>query len=469
MKLSHPIEKRGIFWLPENPEKQFWGSLGISKNGEIILEMNYLSDDSDHKITGNERMNSDEMSNLIISGIIDQESVTLYRSKMTERNHEVIHGVSNIIIHIDFALFGFDYKNNEEIMLSSMQLSVEGLREWLFISGISTQHDYESKNYTINSKPLSSISIGKHKNFDLRITFGRNFNRTRFDVSITQEAYFCLTSNKLRPLDDFLDMIHKVRSFLCLAIDRIISIKSITSYSIAKLMKIQNDEIHRPIKTYYRSFPFSTEVISIHRYGMLFSYSDIHDKLDHAIKKWIESYDLIEPVFRLYFASSAMFDRYSPERFLLLVRAVEVFHRRNFDGQRFSDEEFKKVVDNILSNVSEEPELHSFFSHKMQYANEISLSKRIKQIILPFENLFGSKRQMKSFLRNVTDTRNYLTHYNPNLEDRAVTKGRDIYKLCVKLEALIQLHFLKLMGMDVESIENIARKNNHFRHKLGLD
>ena len=52
MKLSNSIEKVGFFWLPENPKIKFPGTLNISENAEITLEINYLLDDSDHQITG---------------------------------------------------------------------------------------------------------------------------------------------------------------------------------------------------------------------------------------------------------------------------------------------------------------------------------------------------------------------------------------------------------------------------------
>ena len=417
-------------------------------------------------------MDINEISNLIISGIIDQENVTLYKSKMTKTNHEIIYGVSNIIIHIDFALFGFDYKNKEEIMLSSMKLSIEGLREWLFMSGVSTQHDNESRNYTINSEPLSSISIGNYENFDLKISFGRNFNRSRFDVSITQEAYFSLTSEKLRPLDNFLDMIYKIRSFLCFAIDRMVSIKSIISYSTDKLMKIQNDDIPRPIKIYYKSFPSSNEIINIHRYGMFFSYFDIQDRFSNVMKKWIESYNKIESVFNLYFTSLSMFNTYSPERFLLLVRGIEVFHRKvsEIDGKKYPSSKFQNMKNCILSKFPESSEMRLLLEERLMFANEISLRQRITKMIQPFKDLYGlnTQQEIDSFVGSIVNTRNYFTHYGRKPQN-TIDKGQDVYKLCIKMEALLQLCFLKLIGMDVESIETIVSKNHHLRHKLDLD
>lgn len=469
MKLSKSIKKTGFFWLPESPETRLPGILSISETGEIVLEINYLSDNSKHRITGSDGIDWNEL--VIISGIVENEDITLYKTIMIKQNHHVplSYGVSNIIFHVHFALFGFEYKNEKEIMLSSMKVSIEGLKEWLFLYGISTQNDYEAKNYIISSEPFPGISMGNHDNFDLGINFDISFNQTRFDVNITQEAYFCLTSEKLRPLDDFLDMIYKVRTFLCFAIDRMVSIQSIISYSNDKLIKIQDNSICRPIQIYYKSFSSSNEITNIHRHGMLFPCSHIDDKFDRIIKKWLDSYNIIEPVFRLYFASSSMFNTYSSERFLLLVRAMEVFHRRNFDSQRFPDQEFENILQVIVSNFSEDTKLKSFVSDKMQFANEVSLRKRIKEIIYPFQNLFKSKKQIKSFVEKVTNTRNYLTHYSHSLENKAAIEGEDMYKLCIKIEALLQLHFLQLIGLNTETIQTIAKNNHHLRHKLDLD
>ena len=469
MKLSESIKRTGFFWLPEAPETRLPGVLSISETGEIVLEISYLSDDSKHRITGSDRIDWDEV--VIISGIVDNEDITLYKTGMIKQNYHVplSYGVSNIIFHVHFALFGFDYKNEKEIMLSSMKVSIEGLREWLFLSGINTQNDYEARNYTISSEPLSSISMGNHDNFDLEITFGRSFNRTRFDVSITQEAYFRLTSLQLRPLNDFLDMIYKIRSFLCFAIDRMISIQSIISYSTDKLMKIQDDSIPRPIKIYYKSSSFFDEIINIHRYGMLFSYSDIRDRFDCVIKKWLESYNVIEPVFRLYFASSSMFNTYSPERFLLLVRSVEVFHRKNFKdrSKKYPRSKFKRIKNCILSKFSDSPEIEFLLKNVLMHANEITLKERVVQMIHPFQTLYDLD-DLEVFTANITNTRNYLTHYG-NKPKNITTKGEDIYKLCIKLEALLQLHFLKLIGMDMKTINIIVSQNHHLRHKLDLD
>ena len=90
------------------------------------------------------------------------------------------------------------------------------------------------------------------------------------------------------------------------------------------------------------------------------------------------------------------------------------------------------------------------------------------------KDLFGNAKERKSFIRKVVDTRNYFTHYDIGLENQALSgkKLGDLEKLDrlhLKLKALLQLHFLKLIGMDIKSIKSIANENYAFRNKLGRE
>ena len=471
MKLSNSIEKVGFFWLPENPDMKFPGILNISENGQITLEISYLSDHSNHKIIGyryNETDN-DELWDIIIAGVIDQEDITLYKSRMI-KEIDRIDGVSNMIFDISFALFGFEYENEEKIMLSKMKFSTEGLQEWLSVSGFNVRHDNKAKSSAVRYELPSNIPIGYYEGFDLKIAFGFNSNRNPFETKITQTGYFYLSSKELRPLGDFLNMIHKIHNFLCFAIDQIVCINHITSYSSKK--SYESDGRLVPIEMFYKSFPFSLRPTNIHKYDKLFSYYDIQGRFSNIMKKWIESYNNIEAVFNLYFTSLSMFNTYSSERFLLLVRGIEVFHRKvsEIDGKKYPSQKFQNMKNCILSKFPESSEIQLLLKEILMFANQISLRQRITKMIEPFKDLYGlnTQEEIESFVGSFVNTRNYLTHYGRRSKNVA-TKGEDIYELCIKLEALLQLHFLKLLDMDVESIEIIARNNNHLRHKLDLD
>jgi len=65
------------------------------------------------------------------------------------------------------------------------------------------------------------------------------------------------------------------------------------------------------------------------------------------------------------------------------------------------------------------------------------------------------------------DTRNYLTHYDPKSEHKSAD-GMPLYVLCEKMEALLQLHFLKTLSFSDEQIEAVCVGPQALKDKLNL-
>lgn len=54
------------------------------------------------------------------------------------------------------------------------------------------------------------------------------------------------------------------------------------------------------------------------------------------------------------------------------------------------------------------------------YIFKDKLGKRIKNIIESFKELLGRSKERSKLIRNIVDTRNYLTHYCEDLESISV-------------------------------------------------
>ncbi|HGJ5876749.1 MAG TPA: HEPN domain-containing protein [Arsenophonus sp.] len=61
--------------------------------------------------------------------------------------------------------------------------------------------------------------------------------------------------------------------------------------------------------------------------------------------------------------------------------------------------------------------------------------------------------------------RNYLTHYSEYLEGEFV-KGRELWILCFKMEAIFNLHFLNVIGFTVEEVEKVVENYHPLKRKL---
>jgi len=99
------------------------------------------------------------------------------------------------------------------------------------------------------------------------------------------------------------------------------------------------------------------------------------------------------------------------------------------------------------------------------YSNELNLRARLKQIVKSFETFYGSSKNCKSFINQIVNTRNYLTHYDINLKSSACS-GAHLFDLCMKMECLFQLHFMKEIGFSNEQIGAVVENNYKFKQKL---
>jgi len=58
-----------------------------------------------------------------------------------------------------------------------------------------------------------------------------------------------------------------------------------------------------------------------------------------------------------------------------------------------------------------------------------------------------------------------LTHYNENLSELSAT-GAELWNLCVKMEVIFKLHFLKVVGFTSDEISSVIENHYPMKHML---
>ena len=451
MRLSKKFEKSGYFWLPIKQEEKLPGTLRISESGEAELEILGVFEDQG-------KIFNEEAKIERINGVVeDGKLVTLDNCFYKKRNIS-FGDISKSIVYVNFVFIGVQYKDEEKARFSSLKFSVEGLDEWLSVSGIKTEYDWESKSASINFRPPEEIPIRLTENIDLLFTFGwtlPSFGNIT-EARITQKAYIKLVSKKLVPLQDFISLAFKLNNFLCFAVDKIVTIDSVVAYSYELKQKLKDDkEYEIPIEIYYPTLPFSETIPKIQLHIMLFRYGDVADNIQKILVRWLDAYKRIEPAFNLYFGSKSGVHKYINGKFLSLAQGIETFHRRTSDETYMSDAEFNNIIETLVASCPEGK--RRWLDDRLIYSNELSLRKRLKQISDPFGSLLGSSRERKTLINRIVATRNYLTHYDKNLKKKACS-GLHLWNVCLKMEYLFQLLFLREVGFSEHHIMTIAKR-----------
>ena len=329
MRLSKPTEKTGYFWLPENTEKKLPGVLRISESGEVTLEVFGLSEDHHSSRPFDEIpfFSGEEAGNRIVGIVEENEFITLDQCQRVDLPLP-FPGLRmwKSAFYARFAFIGFAVESGEDIAFSRIDFSVEGLDEWLGISGIHTDYNWKAKSTSVQFALPDEIAFQLSNGIEMKIGFiGKPPSRPAItEARITQKAYISLASAELQPLDDFLPLLLKIHTFLSFAIDKPVSLKSVTGYSTEitrEFHKGQKSKI--PIKIYYQSLPRSEAKSEIKQSDMLFLYRDVENQLEEIINRWLKNYEISEPAFNLYFTYQFDSQKFQDVNFLLLAQGIE--------------------------------------------------------------------------------------------------------------------------------------------------
>jgi len=474
VRIKEEFKKSGYFWLPSAPDKKFPGTLSISDGGIIDLEIVELfesvgSDSINWGSFDSEALNWEpafynNFKRLV--GHIETDEVTLDDSKFKEGFPNRKTGLSRSLLRVGRAFTGIKYGENEIPRFKILVFSVDGIDEWIGQADIDVEKRVQGQHIAFQHP--EPVSFNLPNGMELSITFNqeRSGSMSPREERITQRTYFKLISQDARELNDFISIVEKVINFLCFAIGDIVCLDNMSatvdgSFQEALFQNFVRDETRMlPIGIYYLSQFYSKDKPRI-GFTKLFEFEQIQDDAEGIICNWINALEKINPAFNLYFLATMGTQPSFEAKFLTLVTGLEIYHRRTSDEKEMGEAKFEELVKNLIENCP--PGNRVWLEGRLKFANEIVLRKRIKTLIEPFKGLFGNKKKRKKLINRIVDTRNYLTHYDPELESRAA-KGWDLQVLCQKVEVLFQLHFLQLMGFSETDMNAII--DRHIRMKL---
>ena len=472
MRLSDPIDKPGFFWLPNRPKQHYPGTLHVSESGEITLRIVHRPAAVDSQLLhGNSPLGEDPPR---ILGIVDNNPITLEKCVAADDPFyflRVTEGyVSESKFRVGAAFVGASFVADEPVAFSRLDFSLENLNEWFSISGFRPRikSDSGKAHWSLHYTQPDGISITLPDGIQLQFVFSPSFSLPDYKVSqlssmISQRMHVSLVSDELLTVERFFVILHRIHTYLCLVMSKIVAIEWVKGYSRNKL-----DKWNREVATdifYHSQLQGQRQDIHVSK---TFGYNDISSDFEETLLRWLADYETIHPAVDLYLSSKIGAHKYLNGVFLSLIQGLETLHRRTTDDTEMKPDDFEQLRSTIIDAIPSDK--RKFVESRLTYANEISLRKRLKRLIDPFGDLFGTSSEIKSLVRDIVDVRNYLTHHDKKLEDRAKRIGdNELHKMCLKLDALFQLHFLKLTGMDADRIRSMARGNRVLRHRLALD
>jgi hypothetical protein len=458
------FEYNGIWWLPENPDNKISGTLKFhpveGANLELIGSFKELKD-----------LKAFLQPNIILGITSNGKIITLYKC-FESRSHMNIPGFlsSSFIARVVF--LGHHFEKEEDIIFDSLSLNYSHLEEWARITGFQVKLETDSKNHltkhevTYNFPQKVEAKLDNFNiSFDYDFTLGGDSIK---EVNLKQIMFIKIEPHKPIHFNEYQrNMCYHISNFLCLAIGRAVYPLIIKGKTEACKTKLSDGKVaYNDILILYKMEHLPDLSKKIRPFDMLFSFGDILDNFEKCLRNWFAKSEVLQPVYDLYFGTLYNPSMYLQHEFLSLIQAIESYHRRVDEGKYVSVDDYKQIYETLITTIPQEldTDFRESLKQKLKYLNEFSLRRRLKEILEKCGDVVNLLiHDNKRFIEDAVNTRNFLTHYDKNLDSKAKS-GPELYTLVQKMKFILELCFLVELEMPLETLKALISRNRRYQY-----
>ena len=433
------FEYEGDWWFPESPERKVKGKLKFDpKEGASLYLVGSKEDLA--TIVGISKPE------IILGFSTDGKKITLYDSLLSKSSVHV-PGMIEQWFYVTYVFVGTHFHKAEDIKFKSANIRFSYLDDWVDVSGFKIGL-LKKGGYSIRYKLPKDFRAKISNDLKVNISFGAKYPAlygVQKEVYAKQEAWIRIIPSEVKTLEYFLLAIHHIQDFLTLVISEPV-------YPLYIKADIESEELAVSFVNIFYRLPRIADISrTLYPQEMLFAFEDISKQFGFLLRNWFRKRELLSSVSDLYLGVLYAGEIYLNNEFLNLVQAIESYHRRTMKNYELPEAEHKKRVAEILNAVSSEH--RRWLKEELKYSNEPNLRKRLRGILessqMVSDELITNK---KLFINKIVDTRNYLTHFDPILEEKAA-KNEELFKFTLKLKILLQFCLLKEIGLSFELIK----------------
>jgi len=455
------LDYRGRWWLPQFPEKKVSGTLGftLERGGTLDLDGSL----GDKLLTGEDTKEFD-----IILGISsDNKDITLVNclvmSHTEYRRLKMDQSTERSSLYVSEVLVGVHFKKLSDIKFRRISVRYSYLDEWVGISGFDVT--YQDGGMTVRYDRKNPIESWVTNSCKLSIGFaceGPIFTPAQTEVSIKQRTYISIEYDQERPLGEYLDVLHRIQDFLTLAITEPVYALELRGTTGGHKIELNKQiSIDKPVEIYYHHSFISSEKEGFLWFDMLFRFPDIADRFDTFLKNWLQNLEQLKSAVDLYFGCLYNPKMYVDNEFLNTVQALESYHRLKIRNEDLPICDHTRRIEEIIKSAPAEHK--SWLEGKLQYSNEPSLRRRLRELLDYYPEIVSQDvDDKKEIVDKAIDTRNYLVHHDPSLKDRSADVDT-LIALTRELQVLFQACLLTVVGCGKDMIRGLFQKNRRYR------
>jgi hypothetical protein len=460
------IKNKGLFKIKEI-EQEISGFISYNEKNKSKITLELFGTIDPVKI----RIIKEILKIECITGIIEgNKKVTIfdaYVEKHSFTSSEENPLTLELRMFCSYLIVGAFYENKNQFNVKSIKLKFNNLDDWLQKSGFKIS---DSKNLcpTIKYKHPRSWNY-KIPYIDKKISFffglnGITHTNPQLEINLKQEStlLFSPITNEEFNYFEFIETKNKILNLLSLLIG-----KNIFLSSTEAEIKTNTPPNSKNCQVYFNQ-SFWQESKRMHWWDIGIPFDSINRSLSKIIKKWLDSYETLDFILDMFMGTIYNNKLFINQIFLNRVQCIEAYTRINYNLLERSENKFDKRLKKIRKSIKNK-KIEEWFNGKMKYANEKNLKERL--VFIFNKNKFFLEpyiQNIQDFSSKVTSTRNYNTHFDPNLKEKSIP-FEEMHTYNLKLKLMMEVILFKDLGIKKELIKKHLEKNYPLHQILSLE
>jgi hypothetical protein len=211
----------------------------------------------------------------------------------------------------------------------------------------------------------------------------------------------------------------------------------------------------------------------VHAAMMILPYDLVKDKFATIVQKWFSRHQQAVLATDVYFASEYLRSATVNVRFIVLVQALESYHRSLGTGMYMDQGAFDEAIREFSTHLPAclQGSHRDSIKSRLKYGNEYSLRKRLHEMLARLPDDVRSRvagGDAGRFVSRIADTRNYYTHYDHEGEGNCL-EPKDVFVATERLRILFVANQLVDLGIPNKQLLTFLERSEDFKYRMGQE
>ncbi len=458
---------RGEWWPPDAPKPPWNGTLAHVE-GRLELDVDLPTNADEPFLSVDERP-------IILGQARDRTHITLVDCQPRQTTN-YLPGRASAIFRPRLAVIGAWFEKRDELTFEAVDVRFQHLERWVDATGFSFDYAGPSVGFDLSYRIPDSVELLDTPQLTITAEFsakGPSITRPLVDVHATQATRLRLQPAAELHLDEHEETVRRIRNFLSFSVRQDAPLLDLNGLTDVEARTPDGEISIRPRWLEIVPGDSPDAATGEEDRPMLLMAGDLTRTGESPLGNWLNHYDRIGPIFELYLVTLYQPRTYLHLQFLSLAQALESLHGRKFPDWEMPRPDFTAKVAGILE--AHDALTQDWLREKLRHANQASFRKRVEELVATLPPVLRLEiPDADAFGRLVGFTRNYYTHWDQRLEDKAA-KDEELFRLTFSLKLIVEALLLIEIGFDADEVEliltrhpRLASERHHFmRPPLG--